>query len=294
MLRNTLVLGAVATLCLVCASAQEPLTNDSVVKMVKAGLSADVIVSMVKTQPAKYDLTPDRLIDLKTAGVPDKVVAAMVERGAGVGAGSSVDPHASGATPAAGTVAAGDPNDPLAPHDSGIYIYAKDRNGEYKLTELEQASYQGSKTGGFLASSLTYGIKKVKTKAEIPGQHASIRTPDTQPVFYFYFEDKAAGLGKNSFGSVSNPNQFSLVKLDVTKTTRETMIAQAGVTGASSGTDEKSMVSFKSEKLKSGMYKVVPNIGMDPGEYCFLSMSGAAAGAAAAAQIFDFGVTPDQ
>jgi hypothetical protein len=157
--------------------------------MVKAGLSADVIVSMVKTQPAKYDLTPDQLISLKSATVPDRVVAAMVEKGSGGGTVSYTDPHASGATPVAGTVAAGDPNDPMSPHDSGIYLYAKNKNGEYKLTELEQASYQGSKTGGFLASSLTYGIKKVKAKAEIPGQHASIRTPDTQPAFYFYFED---------------------------------------------------------------------------------------------------------
>jgi hypothetical protein len=285
---------AIAVLCFEVASAQEPLTNDSVVKMVKAGLSADVIVSMVKTQPAKYDLTPDQLIGLKSAAVPDRVVAAMVEKGSGGGAGSYADPHASGATPVAGTIAAGDPNDPMSPHDSGIYLYAKNKNGEYKLTELEQASYQGSKTGGLLASSLTYGIKKVKSKAEIPGQHASIRTPDTQPAFYFYFEDKAAGLGKGGFGSVSNPNQFALVKFDVTKTTRETVIGQYGVTGASSGTDEKSMVTFKSEKLRSGMYKVTPNVPMEPGEFCFLSSFGAAAGAAAAAQIFDFGVTPDQ
>ncbi len=295
MVRNPLVLGAVAILSLAVASAQEPLTNDSVIKMVKAGLSEDVVVSMVKTQPAKYTLTPDQLISLKSAGVPDKVVAAMVEKSSGGGTGGYMDPHASGATPAAGTVANGDPNDPLAPHDSGIYIYAKNRNGEYRLTELEQASYQGSKSGGFLASSLTYGIKKVKTKAEIPGAHASIRTPDTQPVFYFYFEDKAAGLGKGGFGSVSNPNQFALVKLDVTKTTRETLIAQAGITGASTGTDEKSAVTFQSEKLKSGMYKVTPNAALDAGEYCFLASSGAAAGGAAvAAQIFDFGVTPDQ
>jgi hypothetical protein len=278
----------------VIASAQEPLTNDSVIKMVKAGLSADVIVSMVKTQPAKYTLTADALIGLKSAGVPDKVVAAMIERNSGGGGIVSGLPQASGATPAAGSVATGDPNDPLSPHDSGIYMYAKDRNGEYKLTELEQANYQGSKTGGLIGSALTYGIKKVKVKAAIPGQHASIRTPDTQPVFYFYFEDKAAGLGKGGFGSVSNPNQFALVKLDVTKTSRETTIGETGITGASSGTDEKAMVTFKSEKLRSGMYKVTPNVAMEAGEYCFLASFGSAAGAAAAAQIFDFGVTPNQ
>src|ERR1019366_4934105 len=106
------------------------LTNDSVVKMVKGGISEEVVLSVVKSSPAKYDLTPDQLITLKSAGVPDRVVAAMVERASGGGAPGVG--KATGATPAAGTVAGGDPNDPMSSHDSGIYLYAKDRNGEYK------------------------------------------------------------------------------------------------------------------------------------------------------------------
>lgn len=283
---------------LALGQAQEPLTNDSVIKMVKSGLSEDIILAMVKSQPAKYSLTPEQLIGLKSAGISDKVVAAMVERNAGGGASGAV--AATGATPAAGTVSTGDPNDPTSAHDSGIYLHAKDRNGEYKLTVLEQAAYQGSKTGGLLGTALTYGIKKAKMKAVIPGQHASIRTPDPQPVFYFYFEDKAAGLGKGGFGtgSISNPNQFALVKLDVTKSSRETTIGEFGALGASSGTSEKSMVSFKSERVRPGLYKVVVNGPMQAGEYCFLAsqmnMGAFGAGAAGAAQIFDFAVNPNQ
>jgi len=79
-------------------NAQEALTNDSILKMVKAGLSEDVVLSMVKSQPAKYALGPDQVITLKSAGVSDKVVAAMVERSAGGNSfGGSM---ASGATPA--------------------------------------------------------------------------------------------------------------------------------------------------------------------------------------------------
>lgn len=293
----------VTVIALIAASlavliAQEPLTNEAILKMVKAGLSDDVIVSMVRTQPARYGLAPDQLIALKSAGVSDKIVAAMVERNSGAGAGAQA--NASGATPAAGTVSGGNPNDPLAPHDSGIYLYAKDRNGEYKMTVLEQAAYQGSKTGGVFTSALTYGLKKAKMKAVIPGQHASIRTPDSQPIFYFYFEDKAAGLGKGGFGagSVSNPNQFALIKLDLTKSSRETIIGEFGALGASSGTHEKSMVTFKSERLRTGLYKVVPNGPMEAGEYCFLvsqvNMGAFGAGASGAAQIFDFGVNPNR
>lgn len=282
-----------------CAAlAQEALTNDSIIKMVKAGLSQDVIVSMVRSQPSSYTLTPDQLIALKSAGVPDAVVSAMVNKN--VGAGSVVRANSSGATPAAGTVAAGDPNDPMASHDSGIYLYAKDRNGEYKLIMLEQAAYQGSKTGGVMTSAMTYGLKKAKMKAVIPGQRAGIRSPDQDPIFYFYFEDKAAGLGKAGFGAgaVSNPNQFALVKLDVTKSSRETTIGEFGALGSSSGTNEKSMVTFKSEKLRNGLYKVAVNSPLDPGEYCFLAsqmhMGAFGAGASGATEIFDFGVSPGQ
>jgi hypothetical protein len=280
------------------ALAQEPLTNDLVIKMVRSGISEDIIVSMVKSQPARYSLAPDQLIALKSVGVPDRVVAAMVERGSGVGTPGAAT--SSGATPAAGTVAAGDPNDPMSPHDSGIYLYARTRDGEYKLTALEQAAYQGSKTGGLLGTVITYGIKKAKMKAVIPGQHASIRTPDHQPVFYFYFEDKAAGLGKGGFGTgaVSNPNQFALVKLEVTKSSRETIIGEFGALGASTGTNEKSMVTFKSERLRTGLYKVVTQGPVESGEYCFLvsqiGMGAFGAGAAGAGQIFDFAVNPNQ
>ena len=274
--------------------AQEALSNEAVIRMTKSGLSEDIILSMVRSQPAKYSLGTDQLIALKSAGVTDRIVAAMVERGSG---GATVYAGSSGATLATGTVTTGDPNDPMTPHDSGIYLYAKDRNAEYKLTVLEQAAYQGSKTGGLLGASLTYGIKKAKMKAVIPGQHASIRSSDASPVFYFYFEDKAAGLGKGGFGagSVSNPNQFALVKLDVTKSSRETTIGEFGAFGSSSGTSEKSMITFKSERLRSGLYKVVVNQAMEGGEYCFLvsqaNMGAFGAGAAGAAQIFDFAVS---
>jgi hypothetical protein len=167
------------------AGAQVPLTNETVVKMVKQqGLSEDVVLSMVKTQPAQYTITLDELAALKADGVPDKVVAAMVEKAAG--GSTRGNGNITGATTIAGTVAKGDPNDPMSPHDSGIYLNAKDRNGDYKLIVLEQASYQGSKTGGMAGSVLTVGLVKATMKAVIPGQHASIRTPDSQPLLFLF------------------------------------------------------------------------------------------------------------
>ncbi len=78
------------------------LTNDSVVKMVEAGLDEEVILLAVERGEPKFDLDPSDLIKLKEKGVPDAVVKAMLERqeGAAVKAPAKVaDKPASKAKP---------------------------------------------------------------------------------------------------------------------------------------------------------------------------------------------------
>jgi len=62
-------------------SAQEtqPLTNADVLAMVKARLSAEIITAKIKASPDKFDTSPTTLGELKSAGVPDSVILAMVE-----------------------------------------------------------------------------------------------------------------------------------------------------------------------------------------------------------------------
>jgi hypothetical protein len=85
-------------LCFVGAAlaiAQTALTNDSIVKMVQGGLSDEVVLTTIKAQMAEYSTNPDGLIALKTAGVSDKVIAAMVDRMAvSGGAPHAVNPGA--------------------------------------------------------------------------------------------------------------------------------------------------------------------------------------------------------
>jgi hypothetical protein len=62
------------------ATQKKPLTNDDVVKMVKAGLDQNVITQTIAASPQEFDLSSDALIHLKEEGVPDSVVQAMVSR----------------------------------------------------------------------------------------------------------------------------------------------------------------------------------------------------------------------
>src|SRR5437899_2522520 len=71
------------------AMAQDTLTNESVVKMVKSGLGENLIMSMIQGQPGKYSLNPDGLVKLKEAGISEKILAAMAAKGAGATNGGS-------------------------------------------------------------------------------------------------------------------------------------------------------------------------------------------------------------
>src|SRR5450432_1854000 len=62
---------------LLAAGKQKPLTNDDVIKMAKAGLDDDVIISTVQANANAFDLSPDGLIALKKGGVNSKVLHAM-------------------------------------------------------------------------------------------------------------------------------------------------------------------------------------------------------------------------
>lgn len=76
---RALLLGALLVSVL---PAQPTLDNDAIIKVVKAGLSDDVVVGMITNQPGLYAVTPDDVISLKNAGVSDRVIAAMVNKGA--------------------------------------------------------------------------------------------------------------------------------------------------------------------------------------------------------------------
>lgn len=61
---------------------QQALNNDAIIRMSKAGLSDDLIITTINAQPGAFDTSANGLIALKAAGVSDKVVAAIVTRAA--------------------------------------------------------------------------------------------------------------------------------------------------------------------------------------------------------------------
>ena len=63
------------------AAGQEVLINETIIKLVKAGLSDDIILGMVNSRPGEYSTGVDAIIALKGAGVSDAVITAIMNRG---------------------------------------------------------------------------------------------------------------------------------------------------------------------------------------------------------------------
>jgi len=60
-----------------------PLTNSSVVKLVKAGFKEKTVISIIASRPANFQLETDQLIELKRNGVSENIILAMLSQSVG-------------------------------------------------------------------------------------------------------------------------------------------------------------------------------------------------------------------
>jgi hypothetical protein len=222
------------------AVAQDVLTNDSILKMVKSNLGENLIISMVQGQPGKYSLNPDELVKLKDAGVSEKILAAMVGKGSG---GGATAPAA-----AAPVVASGDPDIPQG-IDIGVY-YKKAGNWEDMLPEVVNW-----KTGGVIKTIATAGVVKGDVNGHIDGPNS--RNSLKSPIEVLIHAPEGVAI-----------TEYQLVHLHENKDNREFRTVTGGVMHVSGGST-RDLIPFEGKKSANRMYKVVlPNLGA--GEYGFL------------------------
>ena len=234
--------------------AQEALNNDSVVKMTKAGLGEDVIVSMVQNQPGHYDLTPDTLVSLKAAGVSEKALAAMAAKNA--------------APPAAAKSA-----DPYEDLDVGVYYKVKD---VWTIVPAEQVNW---KTGGVLKTFATQGIVKGDVNGRLSGPTSS--TKMRSPLEFLIKAPEGV-----------EGTDFQLVHMHAKSDAREFRTVTGGVFHASGGST-RDAVKFEQNKIAKRTYKVTfpDSEKLTTGEYAFLApgiTSSTASGSTGKAYTFHF------
>jgi hypothetical protein len=73
-------------------SREAPLTNESVIKLVRAGFKEKTVIAIIRSRPSQFDLSPDRLIELKRSNVSENVILAMLSiDGAELASGDDLD-----------------------------------------------------------------------------------------------------------------------------------------------------------------------------------------------------------
>ena len=247
--RVPVILAALITLT---ALAQSTLSNDSIIKMVQAGLGEDIVVNTIKTQPGNYSATADYLIALKKAGVSDKIIAAMMY---------------TGPTPAAAPAAASAPPPPPPPPpmvtettelprdmEIGVYYW---KGGQWEEMLPEVVNW---KTGGVMKHIATVGVVKGDVNGHIPGQHS--RNSLALPVEVLIYAPEGVAI-----------TEYQLLHLHENANNREFRTVTGGVMHVSGGAT-RDLIPFDGKKIALRTYKVLLPSTLGAGDFGFLPPGG--------------------
>ena len=207
-------------LCLagIALAEQGTLTNDSIIKMIKAGLGEDVVLSSIKANPAKFSTGVDDLIALKDSGVNDRIIAAMANK-------MTVD-----STPATAATAG-----PV----SEIGVYSKKGDNWVELAP-EVVNF---KTGGVLKSIGTAGVVKGDINGHINGNHSTNQVK--VPVELLVYVPDGVAI-----------TEYQLLRMREQHDSREFRTVTGGVLHVSGGAT-RDLVTYENKKVAPRTYQIV-------------------------------------
>jgi len=251
--------------------AQEVLTNDSVISMVKGGLGEAVVLARIRSSPANFDTSTNSLLALKKAGVSDKVIEAMVSAPRS-GAAAAVPSAPTPAAPSAGASAPPPSVSASARSSAGGAAANLPRDSIFHLNGAKYVEMQPQ----VVEIEISNAVFSSKSDVVLGGRRAEYRITDRQPQFYSYFAPTEALLVKLKPGEKKNDRNLKM--------------GSGGYHpyGGSSrvGIRSEDRIAVKSEREANGFYRISPSSPLPSGEYGFIVLSGATAGG----RMFDFGV----
>jgi hypothetical protein len=213
------------------------MNNDSVIKLVKAGLSDDLIVSTINASPGAFDTSANGLIALKQAGASDKVVSAIVMKSSAP-APAPIAPAPVSALPA-------------GIDDVGVYL--KDKTGAWTALMPEIVNF---KSGGVLKSMMTDGIVKGDLNGHINGKSAKISA--TFPIVIAVYVPEGTAI-----------TEYQLLRLRQNSSSREFRSVTGGVMHVSGGAT-RDTVDFQPQKIAPRVYQITLDSALGKGEYGLL------------------------
>jgi hypothetical protein len=239
---------------------KEPIKNENVVAMTKAGIDDATIVKMIEAGGTEFNTSPSAVIALKNAGVSNRVIDAMV----------------SAARPNVTTAANGLYQQP---EEVGVYVNLRERLVPLRIEIITWRS------GGVLKSLLTTAASAgfAGSRGHLNGLVNTPMSPvrlefAPSPEFIIYCPEGAS------------PEEYQLLRFWAKRDRREFRLETGGVIHASSGADSNART-VDVDRLGPRFYRVTPSYPLQKGEYGFLPPGAAvSANAASAGKIYTFAI----
>jgi len=220
--------------------ATKTLTNRSVIRMAEAGLSDDLIIQAINTQPGQFTTDGEAMADLKDAGVSERVITAMINKG-----------RKRLTTGGETTEAA--PPPPITDTPTEIGVYYKDRKGSWQLLEPEVVH---TRSGGWLKSTATHGIIKQDTNGHLNGRESKLALQTPIEVLIYTAEGAVAA-------------DYSFLRFRVHSDNREFRAMTGGVFHSTSGAD-RDEVEFHTTKIAPRTFTFTVDKKVGGGEFGIL------------------------
>lgn len=218
------------------------LTNASIIRMAGANLSDDLIIQAINTQPGQYTTDADAMVDLKDAGVSERVITAMLNK-------------SRKRLTSTGEPAADDPPPPpvtISPVNE-IGVYYKDRKGTWQLLEVEVVH---AKSGGWLKSTATHGIIKTDMNGRLNGRESKLTLQAPIEILIYATEGVA-------------PTEYNFLRFRIHSDNREFRTLTGGVFHSTGGA-ERDEVPFHATKTAPRTYTFTIDPSVGGGEFGIL------------------------
>ncbi|RYC70054.1 hypothetical protein [Spirosoma sordidisoli] len=273
--------------------------NRDIIDLYSAKVSRDIITKMIMSSKTDFDLSPGGLIELKTAKVPDGIVKLMMNPVPT--ASKEASPKEGGrSTPtkkeeSVANTKSTRPVDLPVPvltdfPETGIYYEEYKAKGEY--LQLDPTTTNLSKSGSVYESLLNFrtgGLSGTTQRVGLANKSANFIIEDNRrPVFYFVFgqtRKEIDDVAESTWRGVSSPNEFVLVKANVSSRGRQISIGRQSAVTSESGI-RATTIPFRYKKLATGLYKVYFEEDVPAGEYVFFYNKGSEQGSSI--KVYDF------
>jgi hypothetical protein len=210
------------------------MNNDSVLRMAKAGLGDDLIIQTINTQPGKYSTDADSLVALKTAGLSDRIITAMMNKSR--------------------RQLTNVPEKQVElPVVNEIGVYYKDRSGRWIAIEPEIVHI---KSGGFVKSTVTHGIIKQDRNGRVNGRESALELKRPIEILIYAPDGVSA-------------SEYDFVRFRLNSNNREFRVLTGGVFHSTGGAD-RDEVPFKPVKTASRTYEFTVEDKVAGGEFGIL------------------------